>query len=199
VGDVDGTVTVPTFSAVCTHASKHSIWVGIGGSGSTSAGLFQTGIDTSASVANAVYAFFETYPYESEQSLGLPISPGDSVYMHASYNPTGGVAAYHLIDNTTGQDQSMAEYAMYPYWDGSTAEWIDERPSNASLQYPVDGEYYYYRKSTATTWIGQTAKHNHAGYYPDDAESMVRPNGTTLATATITSDTHSSDSWVACS
>jgi hypothetical protein len=87
ITQVGGTFYVPTYSAVCAHASAHSTWVGFGGWTSSSRGLIQAGIDTSQSSSTGVYPFYEVWPKESEVKVSSPaISSGQRVEVLATYD-----------------------------------------------------------------------------------------------------------------
>lgn len=198
ITQVGGVFYVPTYSAVCAHASAHSTWVGFGGWSSTSRGLIQAGIDTSQSSATAVYPFYEVWPKESEIQVSSPaISSGQRVELLVTYDTYDLKAYFSFYNATTGVSVLYSESNVSAYVDKSSAEWIDERPQNASLQYPVDGQFYYYRKSTTVPWSDESIN----GGAPVDssgfAVNMVRPNGTVLGTATIGSSL-STHRWSAC-
>lgn len=195
--DVSGTFVVPTYYSSCTHASAHSTWVGFGGWYSNSAGLIQAGIDTSQSSVNAAYAFYEVWPRQAEVKVSSPsVKAGQRLEVLVGYYGSGD-SAFSFYNTSTGASVTYDEYSTSGYVDGRSAEWIDERPSNSGLTYPVDGSFYYYRKSSNVSWSSEKIHDSGIGSLGSTVY-MRRPNGTILGTATLGSST-TTDYWKACS
>lgn len=166
---ISGRFTEPTFVAGCAHASSHAIWSGIGGDGAD-AGLIQTGTDTGSDLSS-IYAWYEVLSsspdYDTKEvKTGLSIPSGHDVRASVNYSapsasiPTG-EATFTVTDITVGTSAIVSvdsvdngAYNISAFVRGGTAEWIDERPTNKSLTYPVDGQYYYLRQPSpaTTTW-----------------------------------------------
>ena len=174
----------------------HSTWVGFGGWYSNSAGLIQAGIDTSQSSVNAVYAFYEVWPRQAEVKVSSPsVSPGQHLEVLVGYYGSGD-SAFSFYNTSTGASVTYDEYSTAGYVDGRSAEWIDERPSNSGLTYPVDSKYYYYRKSSNVYWSAEQIHSGNIGSIGSPVY-MQRPNGTILGTASLGSST-TTDYWKAC-
>lgn len=194
--NVSGAIIVPTYTSACAHASAHSTWVGFGGWYSNSPGLIQAGIDTSRSAVNAVFPFYEVYPKEHEVKVSSPAtSPGQRLEVLVGYHGNG-ESSFSFYNTTTGVSVTYSEGSTASYVDGRSAEWIDERPANNSLSYPVDGQYYYYRKSTNVSWSSEKIRGGLIGTIGTNV-TMTRPNGVTLGTAALGSS-KSTDAWKAC-
>jgi hypothetical protein len=196
--NVVGTFTVPTFAYACPHLSAHLIFVGIGGWFSDSAGLLQAGIDTSRTDMS-VHPFTEVWPLQGIVDRQYPaISIGNSVTVRTRYD--NGTARWTITNNTTGQYASYSLPDISAYYDSRTAEWIDERPSGVNLQYPVDGDKYYYRKTTGPTyWSGQMGNGYSAGSFRPAGIYMYSDSyATVLATAGLPSSTTSYHPWWHC-
>ncbi|QRF22901.1 hypothetical protein FY534_03825 [Alicyclobacillus sp. TC] len=130
---VQGTFAQPTDYS--TSANKfESSWVGLGGV--NSGALIQDGTQMNAGQYGA------WYEYLGNGGLGVPeinfnnitVNPGDEMYTFVSYNPNNGQAQFYVEDETNGTSQSATVNLGSAYYDGSTAEWINERPEiNGSL------------------------------------------------------------------
>lgn len=165
--DVSGYFKIPHFTAVCAHASAHSIWDGMGGWGSNK--IIQAGIDTSQSSVDAVYPWVEVYPRQGEINVKTPAAvPGNTYSVDTSYQASTDRAYWAMSNVTTRQETTWYEANSGAYWDGSHVEWVDERPYNYNLSHPVDGHFYYYRKSTSSTAWSNEYINNYA-YTRNDA------------------------------
>lgn len=138
--DVHGTWTVPSISSP--DNSYYSSWVGFGGftfSGHSSPSVMQAGVQAELNNSGgfSLTPWWEIYPYNYEQPItNLTISPGDTLYTDISYTTNnGGTFSWYLEDETTGQAIPVQKITgVSPYYDGTEAEWIVERPTvNGSL------------------------------------------------------------------
>jgi hypothetical protein len=194
-----GTFVQPTFAAVCSHASSHSIWTGLGGAGDwePSIHLLQQGTSVAQSGLNDTYAWWQAISPQHNtfevRFSNLTVATGNTIRPSTSYTPaSSGVqasATMSVYDVSTGRTATMGPvhgidgYPIQYYYYGSTSEFIDERPGNSGLKYPVDGQYYYLRKfnSNPLHW-SQTLTNGSSSYNTyREVTDMVRPNGTRLA------------------
>lgn len=131
---VSGTWTVPSVpSANSTEAD--ATWVGIGGVASHD--LIQAGTQAliNGSGAPAYQAWYEILPNTTQQ-VPLTVSAGDSMSASITETAAGsGEWNVSIRDNTTGQSyQTTLAYNSSQ----SSAEWIEEMPSDGSSFVPLD-------------------------------------------------------------
>jgi peptidase A4-like protein len=130
---VTGTWTVPQATS-SGHTSTDATWVGIGGVSSSD--LIQTGtqniVDPSGQVTTT--AFYELLPDSSVSITSLTVKPGDSITATITEQSTG-QWLINVNDNTTNQNyQTTVAYNSST----SSAEWIEEAPSNGVSVLPLD-------------------------------------------------------------
>lgn len=181
---VVGEEVEPTYQAVCPTASAHSHWVGFGGYYSRS--LIQAGVDNigTFTLQGGRYAFYEylNSSYDSHEThLNLTISEGNRTTYYVTYS--GGTSSFAVVNQTTGVSTSPTSVAgLSAYYDGSTAEYIDEAPTHNGAQTQL-------RKwGTTAFWDYMTAQqpgqvNKYAGLYTFDGvymQSQTNP-GTTMA------------------
>jgi hypothetical protein len=114
-------------SAKCGSGQTYSaFWVGLGGSGSQSSALEQTGTqaDCTADGSTDYCAWYELVP-AAPVRLDLAIQPGDHISAEVSVN--GSDVTVSLSDQTTGQSTTKTLQMDNP--DATSAEWIAEAPS----------------------------------------------------------------------
>jgi hypothetical protein len=141
---VEAVFTQPqTPNTPCAQAWE-SQWVGLGGDEFTApgSGLIQDGTTIQPSaipfVGPHAYTWYEYLLSNNKLVNGKPsheilkgnvsVYPGNSIYASVSYNKTTKIASYLIFDITTGQKQSFHQKDAAPYYSGSTAELINERP-----------------------------------------------------------------------
>ena len=114
-------------SATCSSPGTYSaFWVGLGGDGSQSSALEQTGTQANCTADGSTdyYAWYELVP-AAPVKLDLAIKPGD--HISATVSVGGSNVTVSLSDQTTGQ--STAKTLQMDNPDVSSAEWIAEAPS----------------------------------------------------------------------
>lgn len=194
--DVQGDVVIPTFSAGCPHASTDFLWAGIGGLNSN--GVLQAGVTTTQSGVNTFSAVTEVYPKEGTILHSVPvINAGDRIYIRTHY--VGPNVYWTVYNVSSGDSRAFEEDGISSYYYSNSVEWIDERVAKASLSYPVDGTYYYYRKHTPTYWSGESANGHSAGYW-NTAGAYMYSNSyhVTLGTAALPDSSTSTHNWQHC-
>jgi len=129
---VTGTWIVPTVSSTDATAAD-ATWVGIGGAESQT--LIQAG--TQAVVNNSggisYEAWYETLP-QATQPISLGVAPGDSITATVS-ETSPNEWAISVTDNTT--DKSFETNVQYDA-SLSSAEWIEEMPTDGTNLIPLD-------------------------------------------------------------
>lgn len=142
----------PHSTAVCPGSSDHAAWVGLGGYGGYP--LLQNGTEDGPGSLNYITIWWEAFDRFGTDSgsitmQGLP-SPGDNVNMATTYTPATSTyqatVAFGWHDVSAGWVQNSGKMTVIgtspvtAYWDGSSAEAIDERAGRSG------GGLYYLRK-----------------------------------------------------
>ena len=138
---VEGNYYQPTDGSCSCRTPGESTWVGLGaGPGGDGAGdLIQAGTainQTYTNGNNPKYAgFYEWLGGGGAGSNGsieignLGLSAGDAIYVLVEYDQSSSEADFYVADNTSGNFGPPGEVAIAnAYYDGSTAEWVFERP-----------------------------------------------------------------------
>ncbi len=133
--------------------AEESSWIGLGagyGYQNSNGGLIQAGtaINESIQAPDGTYplyaSFVELLNNTKNSNFGpdylgkFTVNPGDHIHIHVSYNQSDTTADFYIANDTTGQygilnwDIALGILAYGPYYDGSTAEWIDEQPNWSS-------------------------------------------------------------------
>ncbi|MHB8262196.1 MAG: G1 family glutamic endopeptidase [Acidimicrobiales bacterium] len=163
-------VQPPTPYTPCAQAWE-SEWVGLGGDYS-GAGLIQDGTTIQPSsipgIGPSAYTWYEYLNGHgsgpSEITTGsVTVKPGDDIYAYVSYSKTTKKASYLILDEMTGQQQSHTQNNAAPYYSGTTAELINERPANPSGQY---SPLYNFHKADWTLEAAQYKNDKHASPQP---------------------------------
>jgi hypothetical protein len=130
---VSGTWTVPQASG-SGETSADATWIGIGGV--TSDDLIQAGTQNVVTPNGQVEssAFYEMLPDTSQDITSVTINPGDSVTFNLS-ETSPGIWTLDLTDNTNGG--SYSTQLSYNSSE-SSAEWIEEDPSDGISEIPFD-------------------------------------------------------------
>ncbi|HEX8003777.1 MAG TPA: G1 family glutamic endopeptidase [Mycobacteriales bacterium] len=127
------TFGVPTYATTCADPEDELLWVGLGGYGTTS--LIQAGVDLNE---GAPYAWLE-YISATHDSTALPMSSlrsdtprfasGDTAYAYVDYDAARSWAHFTVRNATTGATATYVKALGREYYDGTSAEFIDERPT----------------------------------------------------------------------
>jgi len=127
---VQGDYAQPSKHSTSCTPNEEVSWVGLGGY--HTARLIQTG--TGINTSGGYYAWYEYL----NASGGIPITvlpsvtvhAGDSIHLYVVHQTSGsGQTTFYVADNTTGTSQSKIINLGSSYYDGYSAEFIDERPS----------------------------------------------------------------------
>ncbi len=144
---VSGAWTVPQASSADPD-SADAAWIGIGGMDSTD--LIQVGTQDQVNPDGSTQstAFYELLPDSETTIQTISVNPGD--HMQAGLSQDGsGLWTIQLTDTTTGQS---FETQTYYNSTNSSAEWIEEDPSDGAGQVPLDnfGSVTFTNASTTT-------------------------------------------------
>lgn len=170
---ISGTWVVPHASGGGSFGAD-ATWVGIGGV--TSHDLIQAGTEaTAAGPGQAQYgAWIETLP-QASRPISLPVNAGDSVTVSINQQSSGQWLV-SLKDNTSGQSyQRTIAYNSSE----SSAEWIEEAPSNGRGLLPLDNFGTIPFTAASTIKNGQTVNIAAAGGQP---VTMINEAGQAVAT-----------------
>ena len=196
---VEGYYTMPTKLDPAANTYE-STWVGLGGYYSASGQkLLQCG--TMMSPLNGKAAYGDWYEWVgpngtgvNAQSMGLSVSPGDSLEQKVDYNGSTGYTTFYSYDITKGVSKTVVGSSSYYYDGGHSAEWVDERPkiSNVVQQLANFG---------SVKWTSCYAATESGTFYPMGDfvyHHLIMQNSQNLhilASATIPSATTITDTW----
>jgi hypothetical protein len=131
-GNVEGSWVEPSISSSSCSGATHLTWVGIGGYNSQQ--LLQDGTDQNNRPWFEYLGNNGTGVNITSFPTNITIKSGDTVEAITEY--TGGTAYYLVEDETTGQTTTASVSGASPYYDGSSAEFIDERTSFGTARIP---------------------------------------------------------------
>lgn len=178
------TFTEPTVLS-CGCSGDVAIWTGIGGAGSS------TDITQGGTLAQELPGQQPTYNVVWEDAPNSPVtesapavSAGDQIYVSVTYS--GGDTTYYFENETTGQYHSYPEST--PYYDGSSADWIVEKPY---------GEQYLPGFTPAVPFTGAWSQDNQSigdiGGLQNLQKQYMTSNGSSTGTPLATPSNLNSD------
>lgn len=154
------------------------------------------------------YAFHEylnqNYDTGMVEYPDLAISPGDTIYCEIIYNADQSVT-FFVSNYTTGHNGSYTQTNMNAYYDGTTGEWMDERPAyitlgglnfhrltNFSMIKWYNCNVFRRNSSTPRTALGFDSGLDYSSYF------MKRHNTTNVYLSySVKNDSHSfTDTWL---
>ena len=171
---VAGTWTIPQVSS-SGHTATDATWVGIGGVSSND--LIQAGTQNVISPSGQITttAFYELLPDASIAINSVTVKPGDSITVSINQQSPG-QWLINMTDNTTNQNyQTTVSYNSSI----SSAEWIEEAPSNGTSVLPLDNFGTLQFSGGATTQNGSQVSISGSDAH---AVTMVNNGGQSLAT-----------------
>jgi len=123
---VTGSFTQPTISGA-NSTTQESTWVGIGGYGINR--LIQCGTASNAGNYTAWYEVVSSIlPNPQQADFSYAVSPGNNIGATVKYNPTDDTATFIVSVNGNFTPVKVYYISSNGCYDGSTAEWIAERP-----------------------------------------------------------------------
>jgi hypothetical protein len=193
---IQGDYSQPNHTTTCPGGQEVS-WIGLGGYGTGSLIQAGTGIDA----GDNLYAWFEYLKPGRQfpiQRTGLAVHPGDHIHIWVNYVYSNNYANLYVTDLTTGRSSNNIVFALgHKYYDGSSAEFIDERPSLT-----VNGSFTSLENFGTTNWSQARSMTTGGGWGTLSSFNHVRINmqaSHLLASpSALTSSTSFSDHWVAC-
>lgn len=171
---VTGTWTVPTISS-SGHTAADATWVGIGGI--TGNDLIQSGTQDIVSSSGQVTAsaFFELLPNVSQLISSVTVSGGDSVTVSITQQSTN-QWQISFADITRNETYSTTEIYASSL---SSAEWIEEAPTDGRSELPLDNFGTVQFSSGSTTENGNGVNLSGANA---QAITMINQSNQALAT-----------------
>ncbi len=167
---VTGTWTVPSATGNG-HTSADATWIGIGGISNYD--LIQAGTQNivNGSGGNAPYAFYELLP-NTPTTIPVTVKPGDSVTVSLTQQTTNQWLIV-FTDTTSGK----AAYTTTVTYSSSlsSAEWIEEAPSNGVITLPLDN-------FGSVSFTGGSSNQGTITQSNGQALTMVNNSGQVLAT-----------------
>lgn len=214
---IEGTWDETGYKATCSSSAEGSDWVGLGGVNNESGyqRLIQTGVATTGN-NSITQGFYEYLTAQNGQktsgvneifyggSSGADIPSGDTVQAQVVYKPGSPASATFTVNDLT------EGFGYYPitlspvdgpdgtFFDGTTAEWIDERPQ-------VNGAYsnlrQWYNKNIV--WVSKDSSNNEAtdeagtSYSATEQTTSHYPNMVTASgdELTLPLSVHGPESW----
>lgn len=177
--DASAAFVQPHFTAGCAGPSAHALFAGLGG-WFGSPGLIEAGTDTFEDRTDGAQGFWElgdNIHHTDTHEIRLPnfvLRGGELATVATVVAPdplTGMTAAYFYLGVPGGPSVFIGPIDQMPgtntpigdIYDGTSAEYIDERPLNLTQPDPVDGLFYFLRESVdahgrpaATHWLPAT-------------------------------------------
>jgi hypothetical protein len=127
--NVSGDYTEPSLGASRCATNSVSFWVGLGGFG-TGVPLAQDGTAENVGGLGQNQAWFEFFPQVGMIDLNLYATPGQGFYAATTYDYSN-IYTFFLMNVYTGAVEDFNAAANQSF-NGSTAEWIAERPCSAN-------------------------------------------------------------------
>jgi hypothetical protein len=193
----------------CSGYSANTAWVGIGGinsAGSFTQYLIQLGSLNFEGTLNYFWEALSPTVQLSEQPIGIAIAVGDNANMSITYDSASQTVDFGIHDITqkvvwnSGAITELDGYNASGFYDGSSAEIVDERPE-------YDGDYLELAKyGTTDSWSNGTVT-DASGTVTDirnvsshDGIDMSDAEGTPLSTPSDSGypATGFEDTWNAC-
>ncbi|HEY1699045.1 MAG TPA: G1 family glutamic endopeptidase [Trebonia sp.] len=161
---VEATITQPAYHAPSSGCSSGYLvsWVGLGGY--SSGNLIQDGteIDQGATYIPWYEWLGAVGTINITQLPGVTINAGDQVFIYATYESSNQVVDFYISDSDGTGNSYQASLGSGDY-DGSTAEWIDERPL-------IDGSFPNLANYGSDPWTGAEVEDS-AGDYVDAGDT----------------------------
>lgn len=203
--NVTGTWTEPTFKGAGCSGDEFSQWGGLGGVGSGTGSLAQTGTAFNEAGLAAHQGFIETIiggidPGPTAISGFLPPSagnPGDTIYVSVLWDSSLNVYSYLLDDWTTNKSSGSIFSRTDNLPDNSTAEIISERPGGSNPTELSDFQTVAVQNATSYWSSGSAGFYHNPQHY---SLIMYNSSGDVLATTNnLDSNSNFTNTWKQCS
>lgn len=187
-------------SSSCPNPLLWGSWTGLGGYWLDSGGIIQTGtaVSTSSSGTATYYAWTEVYPLAPKTWSQVVVHPGDHIHTYVVYQRSTGQTTMYVADDTTGTQKSEIETQPAKYYDGRTAEAIDERNTASGgtgdlLNFGTVGWFNLQVQKTSGTWytLGSQTPEAQEIYSNSTKKILALPDA-------MSSSTAFTDRWYSC-
>ncbi len=185
---VQGDFTQPTINSSNPAYTHESTWVGLGGYNTGK--LVQTGTAmTTYGGTNHYYAWYEylspANPNLEVQFNSIIVNAGDKIHTYCSFQQANNLFNAYIANNTNGTSQSvLVNISASEYFDSSTAEFINEKPSwaatdNGLTNYGTTNWWNCQAYTMSCVWqsLGSTTYDKIIMYNPDNSNIRAVPNG----------------------
>ncbi|HCR41542.1 MAG TPA: hypothetical protein DIW41_11640 [Lachnospiraceae bacterium] len=178
--------TEPTITSAVSGAASCE-WVGIGGYPDAFgvAKLVQAGtVQFGTSSHKAWYEYLNNSSEETNYPMtyidSLSINAGNSIHVYISFQRANNRFEYYIANNSTGKSQAMYidNVPSDIFYDGTTAEWIVERPYNGAYMPLCNYGTITLKTCQFTTNANNTWRK--VGDYNNDKITMYNDSGTTI-------------------
>ena len=130
---VQGDFTQPAINPSNPSNTHESTWTGLGGYNTGKLVQTGTGMDTYGGVNhyNAWYEYLSpANPNPAIVFNSITVNPGDKIHTYCSFQQANNLFNAYIANNTNGTSQSvLVNISASEYFDSSTAEFINEKPT----------------------------------------------------------------------
>jgi len=152
--------TQPTAESTACSPTGESTWTGLGGWNSGNLVQDGTAINEFGLTYSAWYEYLSPSNPNPAKLLGnITVHAGDSMHVYVAYETSNGYIDFYVADNTDGESQpAYASGVGTSYYDGSSADYITERPViNGALtwlqRFPTYSTSTDQAETTSGSWI----------------------------------------------
>jgi len=135
---IQGDIVQPTKNTSCTGAALGN-WIGLGGY--TSQKLIQAGTAyfPNEGTPRAWYEYLAAGSQNPPVTMSsVVVRAGDRIHAYVAVQKSTGQTTFYLYNTANGTNSSVVlNLSVSTYYDGSSAEWIDERPSVGGAPTPL--------------------------------------------------------------
>jgi hypothetical protein len=129
---VQGNFTQPAHNPTNCSSPEEGSWTGVGGYATLS--LIQTGTGMTMSRYYAWYEYLDAdHNNPAVEMANVTVRAGDHIHTYVVYQRSTGQTTFYVANNTNGTSQSVIKILSASYWDGTSAEAIDEAPGMGNL------------------------------------------------------------------
>jgi hypothetical protein len=198
---IEGDYVQPGINSATCPSGVASAWIGLGGTDPTAVKLIQMGTDITASGVRTWYEYLTNTANTTVYLSNFTVSVGDHLHFYIVRLPADGYTTFSFLnlDSNVNNFVAIRRTLSSSYYDGTTAEWIMERPSISSGTFTSLANY------GSINWSGMNAQIPAGTYVSLGSqtvviETMKSSSGKVLDKPSgLTSSTSANDHWVACS
>jgi hypothetical protein len=186
---VTGTFKAPKAATGCGTTALGAVFIGLGGYGQLP--FTQVGVSFSPAGYGIFTETFDAVGHDTLKSIAIPVRAGDTLALGLAFTKSHTVLEYRVRNVTTGRVTSQWITNASRFWNGSSAEWVVERPnSNSLLPYGTVGISNAKALRGATWFAANTA--------PDTSIVLLGAAGNQLSRLSAASGTSLVTTWLGC-